>query len=224
MTALTTLRVLHSATPLDDGRVLIAGGVDTSGNVLSAAEVFDPKTGIFTAVGGMTNARAAHTATKLPGGLVLIAGGTVSSFAYPAVFGGATKSTEIFDPVANTFKAGPNMLQKRLLHSALPIKAGGKDYVLMMSGFNGLFLGLLPTYTATAEVYDVTGGAFKSSMGSVSVGNLRSSRGRVRRGGAEQRPRPGRGRRCRQRARGGEIGGGVRSGNGWLRHRGEHDQ
>lgn len=168
-------RVSHTATLLDDGRVLLVGGIDVQGNPLASAEVFNPATGQFTLVGSLSQARGTHTATKLPNGNVLIAGGTTAAFQFPGLFGGASRSTEIFNPTTNTFSAGPNMLQRRMFHSAVAVRTGGRDYVAMFSGINGLFL-VFPTYTATAEVYDVTGNTFSSSIGGSSIGNMAQAR------------------------------------------------
>ena len=64
------------AAPLADGRVLIAGGGGSGFVALSSAELFDPVSGTFTALGAqMTGARTAAVAAPLPDGRVLIAGG-----------------------------------------------------------------------------------------------------------------------------------------------------
>src|SRR5882724_9112883 len=67
---MTVARRGHTATVLADGRVLLVGGLDDSGPV-AAAEVFDPTTKAFQAVGNLAVARYGHTATLLPSGLVL---------------------------------------------------------------------------------------------------------------------------------------------------------
>ena len=48
---MATARVDHTATLLKDGRVLITGGSNATGT-LNSAEIFDPNTGTFSAVGG----------------------------------------------------------------------------------------------------------------------------------------------------------------------------
>jgi hypothetical protein len=81
---MTRVRDNHTATLLPDGTVLITGGESEAafgngGWIFSgtdaSAEVYDPSTGTFTAVGTMAARRAGHTATLLTNGAVLITGG-----------------------------------------------------------------------------------------------------------------------------------------------------
>ena len=68
-------RSRHTATLLQDGMVLIAGGL---GGVspLASARLYNPTTAAFAITAtGMADARASHTATLLSNGKVLIAGG-----------------------------------------------------------------------------------------------------------------------------------------------------
>ena len=137
-------RALHTATLLDNGSVLLAGGFDGSvavaGGVLSSAsglisnsaETFDPGSGDFACVGGfnsettrcnqsMSVARAGHTATLLATGpkphRVLIAGGIGA--ADPAAHGVALNSAELFNPAAGgSFSATGPMSTGRALHTA----------------------------------------------------------------------------------------------------------
>jgi len=87
-------RELHTATRLPDGRVLIAGGINSAGQTIASAEIYDPATRTFSSAGSMVTSRQTHTATLLPSGKVLLAGGFTSGF---------FTSAEVYDPVAGTF-------------------------------------------------------------------------------------------------------------------------
>jgi hypothetical protein len=94
--SLNDARNAHSATLLDDGSVLVAGGdgstgVSGSSLPLASAEVYEPATGTFSLTGSLNTARAYHTATLLTNGLVLVAGGQGAS-------GGALASAELYQP------------------------------------------------------------------------------------------------------------------------------
>ncbi len=76
--SMTVSRAEHTATLMRDGRVLVVGGVsgpDGARNATASIEIYDPKTGGFTAAGVMASPRLGHAATLLPDGLVLIVGG-----------------------------------------------------------------------------------------------------------------------------------------------------
>jgi hypothetical protein len=93
---MTTSRSDPAAVLLQDGRVLFAGGFDLVRHVgsrdrLRSAEVYDPRTGTFTAAGDMRVPRAGHFAVLLENGKVLVGGGA------------GTTSLELFDPTTNEF-------------------------------------------------------------------------------------------------------------------------
>jgi alpha-tubulin suppressor-like RCC1 family protein len=86
---MATARSLHTATLRNDGTVLVAGGDSYFYNSalahsLSAAELFDPVTGSFSAINDMTAIRESHTATLLNTGEVLVVGGSNGTIGYSA--------------------------------------------------------------------------------------------------------------------------------------------
>jgi Kelch motif protein len=86
-------RVEHSATLLQDGRVLVAGGfADGEANdVRASAELYDPKSGTWSRTGDMLQARAGHVAVLLTDGTVLVAAGGSSPV-------DSLDTAELFDP------------------------------------------------------------------------------------------------------------------------------
>jgi WD40 repeat protein len=88
-----------TATLLDNGKVLIAGGQDENGD-LSSAELYDPHSGKFTRTGSMTVGRLDHTATLLKDGRILVAGGDSTI---------ADTTADIYDPVTGRFSPTEQM-------------------------------------------------------------------------------------------------------------------
>src|SRR5207247_11109408 len=72
--SLHNARTSHTATLLLDGRVLVAGGVDST-SYLASAEIYDSATGAWTVTGSLNTARSGHRATRLADGSVLVIGG-----------------------------------------------------------------------------------------------------------------------------------------------------
>jgi hypothetical protein len=135
-------RVDHTATGLNDGKVLIAGGQNWTGE-LASAELYDPVANTFSPAAALTSPRRNHTATRLPSGKVLIAGGALATNAPP--YAAFLASTELYDPVANTFSPAGAMNSPRVYHTATLLPSGK---VLIAGGF------ATSDYTASAELYD----------------------------------------------------------------------
>ena len=93
-------RTGHTATLLNDGRVLIVGGADDgAGEPTATAETYDPATGTFSPVGNLAGGvRSLHVAVKLDDGRVLITGGTNSYMGPTQILLGSLRTTEIFNP------------------------------------------------------------------------------------------------------------------------------
>ena len=93
-------RIWHTATLLQDGRVLLAGGNNRySDGVNSQGEIFDPASAAFSPVGDMACARTRHAAVLLDTGLVLIAGGMGG-------WGDSVGEVELFHPDFGVFVRG----------------------------------------------------------------------------------------------------------------------
>ncbi len=107
--SLITARYYHTATPLANGLVLVAGGYN--GGVLSSCEIYNPLTGAWTATGSLNTERQYHTATLLANGLVLVAGG---------YNGGVLSSCEIYNPFNRSVEGDGKSHHRALLSHGHP--------------------------------------------------------------------------------------------------------
>jgi len=169
--SLQTARGFHTATLLNSGQVLIAGGANKAsdpncvGGIVSA-ELYDAYASASTPTGSMAAARYAHTATLLQNGNVLVVGGFGDTSNCQGVGAQAQNTAELYNPGAGSFSATGNMSVPRGGHTAT-LLADGK--VLIAGGGNQ---GVGGAGSATAELYDPSTGAF-TQTGSMAVARFR---------------------------------------------------
>ena len=135
----------HAAVLLNDGRVLLAGGMQANSVVLASAEIYDPARSFFAPVASMAYKRDGAMSALLPDGRVLIAGG----------WDGSTNlaKAELFDPATGRFTATGSMQKPRDHGEAVTLKDGrilicGGDRVTDSEPM------------ADAEIYDPASGHF----------------------------------------------------------------
>ena len=141
----------HTATLLQDGKVLIAGGAYGYVSV-SQTYLFDPATNEFTATGDLVTARDTHTATLLNDGRVLVAAGYFNYLGYNPF---AQDTAELYDPATGTWTATGRLADHRLGHTASLLPDGR---VLVAGGQNTGFADF--HILATAEIYDPATGVW----------------------------------------------------------------
>jgi hypothetical protein len=149
--SMTMYRSEHTATLLQNGKVLMVGG---AGDTLNA-ELYNPLTGTFTTTGTPTVAGLQHRATLLGNGTVLIAGGlNMRSAMSPN-----EKRTELYDPNTGTFTETGSMTSMRA-GPAATLLTDGK--VLVAGGRSD----------TSADLYDPSTGTF-SATGSMTMARAR---------------------------------------------------
>ncbi len=149
--------LLHTATRLGDGRVLVAGGYKSdpptgSGHYIPTsfdrAELYDPVTGVWTVTGSLNHARDSHTATLLPNGKVLVAGGDDSNSGRPLA------SAELFDPSSGTWTEAESFDAALSIHTATLLMNG--DVLIVGEGY---------FHTQSADLYHDPGSLGASATG-----------------------------------------------------------
>lgn len=156
-------QVRHSLVKLDDGRALVAGGLQpydwntgTPGYAMDTAQIYDPTTGQWSLTGSLNAGRYDTTLTRLSDGRVLVAGGRVTSLdPTPSL-----ASAEIYDPATGQWTVTGSMNTPRHLHTASLLPDGrvlvtGGRYIANSQG--------TIIDTATTEIYDPNIGQWTSA-------------------------------------------------------------
>ena len=143
---MNSARALHQAVTLADGRVLLCGGADALGAVLSTCEIYDPVANTFTPTGSMLTPRVLHAAVRMADGRVLVAGGTSSLLDAVSTITNVRNSTEIFNPATGTWTVSANLGGFRMLPS-LSLLPNGR--VLAAGGLEVSFLFGIPLSAGT---------------------------------------------------------------------------
>ncbi|MGZ3422077.1 MAG: Kelch repeat-containing protein [Polyangiales bacterium] len=134
--AMAAPRAQFALVPLASGKILALGGsISATMSAFSTAERFDPSTSTWAPIASMSTARAVPAAWALPSGKVLVAGGFAAD-------GTILTSSEIYDPSADTWVAGPPM------NGGTSQTASGDPVIMTVLG-------------TTANVYDVASNTWK---------------------------------------------------------------
>jgi hypothetical protein len=143
---LNTGRYFASSAPVTSHgslKVLVAGGFDSNGSVLSSAELYDPTTGQWTYTGNLHSARYQAADATLLSGQVLICGGSDAT-------GSPLATAEIYSPDTGVFSATDSLDTARAGHSASTLLVGK----VLVAGGVGIST---PSYPRQAEVFKTSG-------------------------------------------------------------------
>lgn len=162
-------RESHVAVKLRDGRVLVVGGHRDRRDAITlyaSAELYDPRTGLFTSTGAMSTRRHKHAGVLLADGRVLITGGSDERDNR-----GVYNSSELYDPRHGTFSEGPSLRLGRYKHRGS----------MMLLSDGRVFLG---GGAPQAELYDPRANAFTIVSGAPRMAGQFSAVAKTGDGGA----------------------------------------
>ncbi|WP_433519485.1 DUF6603 domain-containing protein [Nonomuraea sp. CA-143628] len=126
---LSSARTGHQAVLLDDGRVLVTGGLLPTGagraEPLAYCEVFDPADGEWSTTGSLGTARAGHQAVLLADHRVLVTGGDPVVAADGTLDPHSLASAELYDPLGEVWSpARPMPDGGRSGHRSILLRSG----------------------------------------------------------------------------------------------------
>lgn len=162
---LTSPRVGHAATLLQNGDIVVSGGSDGD-QAMAGVELVDADTSTSMPLADLATARTGHSATVLESGLILIAGGTSGDR--------TLASAELYDPLTGAGQPAGSMRWARAGHEAVIL---GDGSVLLVGGVHD------GKPVTRAELYQPTTATFepttKSNAGHRDPAVARLPNGRV---------------------------------------------
>lgn len=141
-------RRYHSAILLNDGRVLVIGGVGKRG-FLSEAEIYNPKTNKFKLIGKINTPKMEPNLYLLKNGNVLISGGIKDQDNGKGMDSIYAREIELYNPKTNTFK----IIAKRSSEPNAPAEVLLSDDKLLFTG-SQTGVGLSLRWYASSEIFD----------------------------------------------------------------------
>jgi hypothetical protein len=135
--SMATATPSHTATTMQNGRVLIVGGIGPINVAVSRTEVFNPVGLAWLGAPNLSVRRAYHASALLPDGRVLVVGGNNLS--------GNLDTTEIYSE-ATGWTAGPNLTTARASATATTLLNG--EVLVAGGNHNGSL--------ASAEIYGIS--------------------------------------------------------------------
>lgn len=117
----------HATVALNDGTVLVFGGVDDTREVrisLDSSETWDVKAKRWRNAGDLVVSRAGATGTLLDDGRVLAVGGWSGRQSARGSDSSVTKTTELWDPVTRKWRRTGDLLEGRFEHTATVLLDG----------------------------------------------------------------------------------------------------
>jgi N-acetylneuraminic acid mutarotase len=120
-------RSQHTATQLEDGRILLVGGSKAPDDFLAEVDIYDPASGRIQSATPLHTGRHGHSATLLDDGRVLVVGGYNARDSWLI-------DAEIFDPARNTWSVTFSPFPHGVGHTATRMSDGR---VLVVGGCTG---------------------------------------------------------------------------------------
>ena len=144
-----------TTTALQNGMILVTGGINASGGVEKSVELYDPVNNNWIRTGDMKTARRGHSATLLRDGRVLVTGGYDGTVATTAL-----NKAETYDPSTGVWtNTSGTLSQARRWHTSTLLN---NDKVLIVGGAVSSGSGTV------VELFDPVSGTF-SNTGSLHV-------------------------------------------------------
>jgi hypothetical protein len=194
--SMSASRLSHTATLLNDGKVLVVGGCVScdprpapqrqQGSPLpGTTDLYDPATSTWSTTGRLATERRLHTASLLHDGTVLVAGGTVLDAGPPGPLGLSVADTarsldsvELYNPGTGTWSVGRAMITPRFRHTATVLTdgrvlvVGGVDARADSAGdasFGGRALDSAELYDPSTRTWTATGAMTRPREGHTAI-------------------------------------------------------